>query len=510
MALRFSTTGQALGAWPVSEQAAGLVSAAVDAQGDLWITTNVDVREFSPDGRRLGLWSTQGFNPGQLANPLGIVIARNGDVIVGDGSGHRVQVFSRRMTPIRQWNGPGIGVQSFEPALIAVDAQDDVYVLDTGSWQIDKYTLGGTLLGTWRSGLPKPAPGSSWNADLSVDGDGNVYAMVSVGSTLAIEKLSPSGRELRRWTSVGRHGAVSSGVDGLRFAGKVGYLSLADGRVLKVDERMHVLADWTLQRLQRPLLRSPLGIAAGSAGRVYVADDAAHEVIGLSFRTGSVTRWKAAMAAPAGPFVPSIAVDPSGDVVVADADGSRIDTYLPDGKLLRRSGTSAGPSNPIRGYTGLGIDAKGYLSALTYPQSTLRTFSPSGRLNHQWCAVCDFPNFGGYATMMTVDPAGNVYIALTTMVLELSPSSGTPIHSWNAHEIAGYGTTIDVAGIAVDRQGDLYVSDLDNNALEVFSPSGNLLASWKGFGSNAAGASDLGPVTVDPQGDIFVIVGKSV
>jgi transcriptional regulator with XRE-family HTH domain len=141
VALRFSPNGQALGVWPVSDQSSGVVGAATDADGNLWITTGAGVRQYSSYGRLLGTWNSQGVNPGQFAGPEGIAIAGNGDVIVGEADTHQVQVFTHEMKPIWQWSGPGGAMQSFQPDVMAVDAQNDVYILDTGNWQIEKYTL---------------------------------------------------------------------------------------------------------------------------------------------------------------------------------------------------------------------------------------------------------------------------------------------------------------------------------------------------------------------------------
>jgi streptogramin lyase len=110
---------------------------------------------------------------------------------------------------------------------------------------------------------------------------------------------------------------------------------------------------------------------------------------------------------------------------------------------------------------------------------------------------------------MIVSRTGKVYVAAGSMVVEFTPV-GVPVHSWNGQTITGSGPVIDVAGIAVDSQGNLYVSDLDNNALEVFSPSGRRRAFWTSLSPNGPALSDLGPVAVDGQGNIFLVNGKSV
>lgn len=510
IALRFSPNGQTLAAFPVTNAASGFRGAGVDRQGNLWVNTNIDIRKYAPDGHLVARWARTGVNPGQFDGPSAIGFAGNGDVAIGELGSHRVQVLTPDLKPIRQWLGPGADPQNFRPWAFAIDAQNDVYVLDGGNWQIEKYSLEGKLLGILQlQGLERPVQGASSGFDLSVDRGGNVYVMTSTPSSIVVEKLSPGGRQLARWTSIGPHPRVSGNAYGLELTRRgYGYLGTNDGRILKIDGNMRVLADWSTRRLRQSIFRSPVSVAADGAGHAYVADAAARQVIELSTRTGTITRWTAPVdPMVSGPFGSSLAVDPEGNVILAEANGSRLDTYSQSGQLIHRSGKPISSTGPALAYAGLGIDSGGKLSALTYPQPNVRTYSPAGRLIHSWCAVCDLPLPNSPATM-AVSPAGNVYVAVPSEIVEFTPE-GIPLHSWSAKTISRGDPLLDIAGMAADRRGNLYVTDLDQNALEIFSPSGRFLASWKGPGDKTAFTS-LGPVTVDRQGNIFLVNGKSV
>ncbi len=511
IALRFSPDGQALSVFPVANQTTTVGGAAVDARGNLWVVTGAGIRKFAPDGRLLAQWKSSGFNPGQFDTPVSVGFARNGDVLIGEIGSHRVQVLTPAMKPLRQWNGPGGDAQKFAPVGFAVNAQDDVYIVDTGNWRIEKYTLGGKFLGAWRARALVPQPQSgNFGFDLSIGGDGNIYLMQSTDSLLSIERLSPSGQELAWWTSVGPHREVSKNVDGLEFTEQgYGFMGVIDGRILKVNQNMRVLASWSLHRLQQPLFRSPVALAADNRGHLSVADARTHQIVTLSADSGSVTRWSAPITAPVNSqMVSSIAADPRGNVVLTEANGTLVDTYARDGTRIRRTGQELSVTSPtVLSYTAVGIDSKGNASFLTYPQPTVKTYSPSGRLLHSWCAVCDIPTLNS-PVLMAVSPAGNVYIAVPSEIVEFTPA-GVPVHSWSGRTISGSGPLLDAAGIAVDNHGNLYVNDLDRNALEIFSPSGRRLASWKGLGDKSR-FTDLGAVTVNGQGDIYLINGKSV
>jgi sugar lactone lactonase YvrE len=407
------------------------------------------------------------------------------------------------MHQIVQWGGPGANPQQFTPNVLALDAQDDVYVMDLGYAQIEKYTLQGKLLAIWHPrGL-----GSTPNLkefDLTVGRDGSIYVMFSSAISLAIEKLAPSGREIARWGALGPHGEVSNNLASLQFGdGADGFAATVDGRLLKVDQSLHVLDAWSLQQLRTPLFRAPSAIAADGNGHAYVADPAARQMVELSTASDSVTRWSASIASRSpNPLVAAMAVDPHGNLVVLDASGTKFNTYSSVGRLVRSSrygGASTGTSAP---YTAMGVDGTGNVSALADAGSVVRTFTPSGQLVHSWCANCDVSAPFNLAAAMTESAAGNVYVSYQFEVVEYSPT-GLPIHSWTAKGMPA-------TGLAVDPHGNLYVTGLGRNALEILSPSGRVLATWTRLGPHGPAFTDPGAVTVDRQGNIYLVDGQRV
>jgi len=513
--LRFSASGEQLSTWTIpgttSSGAIRIGDAKVDAHGNLWVTAGNDVQEYSPDGRLLARWGGAGFspNPGQFWYSLGLGIASDGDVVVGDAGSHRIQVLTPAGKPILQWAGPGSSPQSlqrFVPRAIAMDTQDDVYVLDTGNWQIEKYTLRGKLLAIWHpAGLKYTY--SHCGPDLTTDRHGNIYVLDCGTNYVRIDKLDPRGRELATWTSLGTHPRVSRDMTIMRFNDHgVGYVTVRGSpAVLKIDEAGHVLASWTAQQLRQPLFRSPRSVTADRAGNVYVTDSG--RAVTLSLRGQTVHSWSAGGvgATPVGPR--GIAIDPHGDVDVLDALGVSVATYAPSGRLLGQWGKRGDAPGDLGQPIAIGVDGQGNIEVVDAGDNRVDTFTPLGRLIRYW-SIVPYLQSGGGPSGMAVNSQGDVYLSIVDRIFEFSPQ-GLPIRSWGSTGI-GPGRFLSAGAVAVDGRGNVYTTEAGQNRLQVFSASGELLASWTGLGPKGPHFEALGALTIDGQGDIFVINGAEL
>jgi DNA-binding beta-propeller fold protein YncE/transcriptional regulator with XRE-family HTH domain len=113
-----------------------------------------------------------------------------------------------------------------------------------------------------------------------------------------------------------------------------------------------------------------------------------------------------------------------------------------------------------------------------------------------------------------VDRQGNIYVTegnqiysfLTSGsradVLKVSPS-GQILARWGRFGKRP-GEFDQPAGVAVDRQGNVYVADYGNDRIQKLSPSGRPLAVWGSFGTKP-GQFDLPDgLALDPQGNVYV------
>src|SRR5688572_20151687 len=109
--------------------------------------------------------------PGQFDSPFGVAVDAEGNVYVADTGNHRIQKLSAAGQPLAQWGGPGHFMQ---PLGLALDDQGNVYVADTGNDRIQKLSSAGEPLAVW--GGPGTGPGQFASpTGVAVDRQGNVY-----------------------------------------------------------------------------------------------------------------------------------------------------------------------------------------------------------------------------------------------------------------------------------------------------------------------------------------------
>ena len=88
----------------------------------------------------LGKWGTKGQEPGQLWNPWGVTVDRDGFVYVTDTGNHRIQKFDRDGNFETQWGGFGGGRgQCNFPYGIAVDRRGAIFVLDSSNFRVQQF-----------------------------------------------------------------------------------------------------------------------------------------------------------------------------------------------------------------------------------------------------------------------------------------------------------------------------------------------------------------------------------
>jgi len=317
-------------------------------------------------------------------------------------------------------DGAGSAARFNGPSGIAADSAGNVYVADTGNYTIRKVTSGGevtTLAGL--AGLWGSADGTGSAArftypwGVATDSAGNVYV---ADANDTIRKVTPGG------VVTTLAGSESSGgsADGTGSAARFYH---------------------------------PTGVAADSAGNVYVADSGNHTIRKVT--PGGVVSTIAGFAGSSGsadgtgnsarfnlPW--GVATDSAGNVYVADTGNFTIRKVTPGGVvttlagLAGWSGSADGSGSAARFYTpqSVGTGANGNVYVADYGNNTVRLVTPSGVVT----TVAGTAGTGGFS-----DGVGNAARFFHLM------------------------------GVAVDRAGTVFIADYGNQTIRsgTVSPGGN-------------------------------------
>ena len=291
-------------------------------------------------------WGTNGSGDGQLHYPEDIALDAAGNVYVTDGGNHRFQKYTVDGTFV--W---AIGEETTwaseagtfsEPTGIAVDREGFVYVTDTGRFRVLKFASDGTFISEW--GTEGSGDGQIYSpSDIAVDGEGYVYVpdILYSGIGPRIQKFTSNGQFVTKWMTFGNAVTYSQPMGiAADSAGHVYVVDLRKNLVQKYTSTGTLLAEWGTEGSGDGQFNLPMGIAVDGAGFVYVTEPYANRVQKFTSDGTFVTKW-GTDGTGAGEFShPSgIAVDDAGSVYVVDA-------LQP-------------PGPEVRGGSGAGSDADG-------------------------------------------------------------------------------------------------------------------------------------------------------
>ena len=363
---------------------------ATDSAGNLYVPelVNNTIRKITPAGVVTTLAGTAGSvgsadGTGAAASfnfPSGVATDSAGNVYVADSSNHII----RKITPAGvvstlagtagltgSTDATGAAARFNGPFGVATDRAGNVYVADGSNNTIRKITRAGvvnTLAGTAGTTGSTDATGAaaSFNQPFGVatDSAGNVY--VADSSNHTIRKITPAGVVSTLAGTAGLAGSTDATGAAARFNFPLGVATDSAGNVYVADSFNNAIRKITSAGIVSTLagmgiagsadgtgaaamFDSPVGVAADSAGNIYVADTNNSTIrkitpagvvttlagtaagFGSADGTGAAARFN---------FPSRVATDSAGNVYVADTNNSTIRKITPTGIVTTVVGTA--------------------------------------------------------------------------------------------------------------------------------------------------------------------------
>lgn len=252
------------------------------------------IKSFTTSGTFNGAIFSSGTIAGQFSSPFGVAVNPNTqDIYVVDTFNFRIQRFDGHGDFLGQWGSQGAGNGQFlTMGAIAIDSNGNVYISDVMGNRIQKFTSSGVYLSQW--GTTGTGNGEfQYPYGMAIDSDNNVY-VVDAGNS-RIQKFNSNGTYLTQWGSMGT----------------------GDGQ-----------------------FALPMAIAIDKNKNIYVVDNGSRNIQKFSAIGSFVTKW-GSIGSGNGEFnnPTSIAVDSQGKVYVLDAARVNIQIFDGSGAYLSQWGS---------------------------------------------------------------------------------------------------------------------------------------------------------------------------
>ncbi len=285
----------------------------------------------------LSTTGSNGAGDGQFTTPRNVAVGPDGLIYVADSGNHRIQVLDQNGQFLLKWGSEGSKPSQFsEPWGLAVADDGTVYVADTWNHRVQSFSPTGQFLNSFGEFAnvqhdAQAQPGTFWGPrDIAIDAEGNLY--ISDTGNKRIQKFSSDGQFLQAFGGGGViPGAFEEpvGID-IDSQGNIYVADTWNRRIQKFDPNFNPLIQWDVVGWDSETVVNKPYLTVDDQDRVLISDPESYRIVVYEGNTGEVlTTWGqfgqdlASFQLPLG-----VDIDVKGDLLVVDSDNNRLMTFI--------------------------------------------------------------------------------------------------------------------------------------------------------------------------------------
>ncbi len=243
------------------------VDVAVSATGDVYVLDHESAKVFvfNPEGKLQVEIGQKGTQVGEFNNPRSLAVAPDGQIFVSDTGNNRIQVLDKSGQWLFSIGGAGSAPGLFNsPSGIAVDHFGLLFVADRKNHRIQFFSPHGVFLGFFET---EDEP-----VDIAVDPQWNLYVLIPILGKIV--KYSPYGKKITEISCTVQNDNYVAKAEGLTVdvKGDIYLAESVDNSVKKINGNAELQVAFGSQGGANGQFQNPGGVAVDPYGQVYVAD----------------------------------------------------------------------------------------------------------------------------------------------------------------------------------------------------------------------------------------------
>lgn len=484
-----------------------------DSYGNVFVVdrSNYRVQKFDPNGNYISQFGSYGDGNGQFSYlDQGIATDSYGNVYVADTYNNRVQKFDPSGNYVSQFGSYGTGDGEFiQPSDLAIDSYGAVFVTDTYNNRVVKFSSSGTYQSQFGTSGSNPENLNS-PSDIEINSAGTT---LYVASDSTVKVFSTSGIYQ---SNVGSYGEGN------------GEYSDPTSFTLDADDNIYVTEEYPVVAIEKfnsshqsvatflpnkENFDRPIGVTLTDDGGLFVVD-MEHSVVRKfnsyyeeESQIGHFNSYGSYAGELNGPG--AVAVDSYGYIYVTDSNNDRVQKFDSYGDFVSEIGSSGSGNGEFADPMGIAVGPNNNVYVTDAENSRVQVFDSNGTF------VSTFGSYGSgetqfqYPMGLEIDQEnGDVYVADTlNSVVKKFSSNGTYLATIGTPGDGGGdgpgGSLTDDPGelympygVALDDDGNLWVTDSANSRIQKFSSNGAYISHYTGTETSEATPLTM-PVLID-------------